>query len=159
MITEKGALAVSSSVRKLSAIEKDLRVGWQENSTQEKKRKCTIQILYTPESFVVLIMCPTYSFMNCCGMEQVGEFVTYLSCNGPIILHFKTIHCHEGQYIHVIKQYTRFELVCFWKPNNTNVVSIFVHFLEFIHKHPRFSTVTLPCPCKGGQGSEEFKFT
>jgi hypothetical protein len=48
--------------------------------------------------------------------------------------------------------------VCFWMANNTNVVSVFVHFLELIDKHPRFSTVTLPCPCKGGQGSEEFKF-
>lgn len=47
------------------------------------------------------IMCPTYSFMNCCSMEQVDEFVTYLSCNDPIILQFQTIHCHEGQYIHV----------------------------------------------------------
>ena len=65
-------------------------------------------------------------------MEHVDEFVTYLSCNGPIILQFKTIHCHEGQYTHVVKQYTSYELVCFWMASNTNVVSVFVHFLKLI---------------------------
>ena len=54
MITKKGALAVSSSERKSSATQKDISVGWQEKSTQQKKRKCRIQISYTSESFVVL---------------------------------------------------------------------------------------------------------
>lgn len=132
MRTEEGTLAVNISV---------------ENSTQQKKPKCAIQLLYTFVSFAVssflvknyelstCIRCPTWPFIKCCDMEQDDGSVTYLSCNGPIVLHFKTIHCHDNAPVMDW---------CFWTGINwpvtltTPMLCVFVHFHKFSHKHPRF---------------------
>ena len=114
------------------------------------------------------ISIPTrFDLWNCCDLEQADKFVTYLSCDGPIVLHFKTIHCHAWGPIHTcsITMHQLSPVVLLngdhWPVTFTTLmfwVSSSISLIKLIDAYPWFSTVTLPCACKGGQGSEKFGF-